>query len=118
MKFSKSLCIIWASSRENLSSVVFEQQRRRPACASTQSDQRLCYSLFEITISKLATSDNFDFIASLCSCGDLFESHFVGDPEDRFSRDEAHMRLFHHGTLQIISSDTWTPVLPVDHDSH
>ena len=25
---------------------VCEQHRRRPACASAQSDQRLCYSLF------------------------------------------------------------------------
>ena len=25
---------------------VCEQQRRRPACASAQSDQRLCYSVF------------------------------------------------------------------------
>ena len=37
---------IWASTRENLSSGVCEQHRRRPACASTQSDQCLCYSLF------------------------------------------------------------------------
>ena len=37
--------IIWASSRENLSSVVCEQQRHRPACAYAQSDQRLCCSL-------------------------------------------------------------------------
>ena len=36
----------WASSRENLSTGVCEQHRRRPACASAQSDQRLCYSLF------------------------------------------------------------------------
>ena len=34
-----------ASSRENLSSEVCEYQRRRPACASAQSDLRLCYSL-------------------------------------------------------------------------
>ena len=27
--------------------VAYEQQRCRPACASTQSDQRLCYSLSE-----------------------------------------------------------------------
>ena len=26
---------------------VWEQQRCRPACASAQTDQRLCYSLFE-----------------------------------------------------------------------
>ena len=38
--------IKWASTRENMSSVVCEQQRHRPACASAQSDQRLCYSLF------------------------------------------------------------------------
>ena len=36
----------WALTRENLSSRVCEQHRRRPACASAQSDQRLCYSLF------------------------------------------------------------------------
>ena len=31
---------------ENLSLGGFEQYRRRPACASAQSDQRLCYLLF------------------------------------------------------------------------
>ena len=36
----------WAATRENLSSRVCEQYRRRPACASAQSDQRLCNSLF------------------------------------------------------------------------
>ena len=36
---------IWALMRENLSSGVCEQQRRRPACASAQSVQGLCYSL-------------------------------------------------------------------------
>ena len=35
----------WAPTRENLSSGVCKQQRRRPACASAQTDQRLCYSL-------------------------------------------------------------------------
>ena len=35
-----------ALSRENLSSGGCEQHRHRPACAFTQSDQRLCYSLF------------------------------------------------------------------------
>ena len=37
----------WASTRENLSSGVCEQHRRRPACASAQTDQRLCYSPIE-----------------------------------------------------------------------
>ena len=39
--------IMWASTRENLSSGFCEQQRRRPACQSAQSDQHLSYSLFE-----------------------------------------------------------------------
>ena len=43
---SQQSVIVWASTRENLSSGFCEQHRRRPACASTQSDQRLCYSLF------------------------------------------------------------------------
>ena len=34
-----------ASSRQNLSPGVCEQQSRRPACTSAQSDQHLCYSL-------------------------------------------------------------------------
>ena len=47
----------WASTHENLSSVVCQQQRRRPACPSPKTDQCLCYSLFlERTISKLASS--------------------------------------------------------------
>ena len=37
--------IIWASTRKNLTSGVCEYQRRRPACASAQSDQHLCYLL-------------------------------------------------------------------------
>ena len=37
--------LIWALTRENLSSGVCEQQRCRPACTSVQSDQRLCYYL-------------------------------------------------------------------------
>ena len=32
----------------NLSSVVSEQQRRRPVCAYAQSDQCMCYSIIEM----------------------------------------------------------------------
>ena len=45
----------WASTRENLSSGVCEH-RRRPACASAQSDQRPCYSRFGKYHIRLATS--------------------------------------------------------------
>ena len=63
-----ALVLIWASTLENLSSGVCEQQRRRPACASAQSDQRLRYSLFEKKriISKLATSEiSLSWLASV-----------------------------------------------------
>ena len=39
------LSMIWASTRENLTSGLCAQKRRRPACASAQSDQRFYYSL-------------------------------------------------------------------------
>ena len=32
-----------------------------------------------------------NFLASLCSWAGWFESGFVGNPEDRFSRDEVHI---------------------------
>ena len=83
---------IWASSRGTCllpgSSEVWEQQRRRPACASVQSDQRLVICVLESNISNL-----FSFLASLCSWLEWFESCFVGNPSDRFSRDEAHLKV-------------------------
>ena len=39
-------CSILIGSPRELSSGVCEQHRCRPACADTQSGQRLCYSLF------------------------------------------------------------------------
>ena len=65
-----------------------EQQRRKPACASAQSDQRLCYLLSGKYHIQTCYKQFFNFLASLCSWRDLFESRFVGDPEDRFCCDE------------------------------
>ena len=69
----------------------FVKKRCRPACASAQSDQRLCYSFLGKHHIYDCYERNFDFLASLCSCGDWFESHFVWDRDHRFSRDEAHI---------------------------
>ena len=90
----------WASSRENLSSEVCEQQRRRPACASAQSDQRLCYSRFGKNHILACYKRNFNFLASLCSFGDWFECGFVRNPEDRFSHDEAQLMSVGHITYR------------------
>ena len=37
---------------------------------------------------------SFNILASRCSWGDWFESCLDGNPEDSFSRDEAHMVCF------------------------
>ena len=58
------LVINWASTRENLSSEVCEQHRRRPACASAQADQRLCYSLGGDYVILLSTVSGFDGTAN------------------------------------------------------
>ena len=80
----------WTTERENLSLGAREQHRRRPACASAQSDQSLCYSHSGKYQMLTCQRWNFNSLASLCSLGDWFESLFVRNPEDRFCHDEAH----------------------------
>ena len=91
--------IIWASTRENLSSGICEQHSHRPACAFAQSDQCLCYSrCVKYNVQAcLMYKRNFFFLASLCSWAGCFESHFVENPKDRFCHVTAHlwcMRVF------------------------
>ena len=44
-RFTQIHTSMWASSWENLPYAICEQQKRRSACASSQSDQHLCFSL-------------------------------------------------------------------------
>ena len=91
-----------ASLRQNLSSGVCEQHRRRPACASAQTDQRHCYSLTGKYHILTCFKRNFNILASLCSCEDWFEFRLVGYPENRFCRDEAQLAivfLWHYSYL-------------------
>ena len=74
-----------------------KEQRSRPTCASLQSDQRLCYSLYEKYSSQACFMQNFNILASLCSWGDWFEPRFVGNPKDRFCRVAAYIIC---GTLE------------------
>ena len=55
-----------------LFSGVYEQQRRRPACTSAQTDQHLCYSLLESIRFSLATCEYITILASLCSWASWF----------------------------------------------
>ena len=100
-------CIIWASWRENLSSEVCEQQKRRPASASAQSGQRLRYSLFGKYHIKTCFKGNSNFLASPCSWAGWFESHYIGNLEDRLCRHEAHIKLSYFSSEA--SPDTATP---------
>ena len=69
----------WAGSWENVSYVICEQQRRRSACASAQSDQRLCCSLpRECNVSSFF-NQNFKPHTSCCSWAGQFESDLVGN---------------------------------------
>ena len=80
---------------------ICEQQRCRSACASAQSDQHLCCLLpRQYDISSIYIG-NFMTLASFFSWADRFESYMVENPEDRFSRDEAHMGKFYYITYQV-----------------
>ena len=47
---------------------------------------------------------SFIFLASNCSCLDLFESNFVGNPEDRFSCIETHIKPSYKRNASELSS--------------
>ena len=74
---------------------ICEQQRRRSGCcASAQTDQRLCCSLPRQCNTSSFYIRNFKPLASFCGCAGRFESTLVGNPEDRFTRDRAHLMPF------------------------
>ena len=51
-----------------------------------EADQRLCFRYTDTTISLLSKSE-----ISSCGCTARFVWDLVGNPEDRFSQDEAHI---------------------------
>ena len=75
---------------------ICEQQRRRSACASAQSDLGLCCSLSGYYSTSTCYSWNFKTLASIWSWAGQFESYLVGNPKNRFSRDEAQMVFCQH----------------------
>ena len=62
-----------------MSYVICEQQRRRSACASAQSDQRLCFSLFRWSNISRFYSRNLNTLASFCGCAGRFVFGLVGN---------------------------------------
>ena len=62
------------------------QQGRRSACASAQSDQRICCSLPRYYNTSSFYIRNFKPLPSFCGCTGRLESILVANPEDRFSQ--------------------------------
>ena len=56
-----------------------------------EADQRLCFRYIDSKIPLLSKSENFKPLASFCDCTAWFVSYLVGNPEDQFSHNEAHI---------------------------
>ena len=84
--------IIWASTRETLSSGVCEQHRRRPSCAFAQSDQRLFIRFLESIICKLAAGEIsiFKLVSIAEETGLKHSLSTPPPPKNSFSHNEAH----------------------------
>ena len=77
----KPIYYIWARPWENVSYAICEQQRCRSACASAQSDQRLCCSLPRQNDTSSLYIQNFKILAGRCSWAGQFGSCQVGDSQ-------------------------------------
>ena len=66
---------------------ICENQDADQLCGKQEADQRLCFRYTDSTIPLLPNSE----ISSLCGCTDQFVSDLVGNPEDQFSHDTAHI---------------------------
>ena len=56
-----------------------------------EADQRLCFRYTDSTIPLLPKSKISSPLAIFCNCTARFVSDLVGNPEDRFSHNEAHI---------------------------
>ena len=67
-----------------------------------EADQRLCFRYTDSTIHLLPKYEKFKLLAIFCGCTAWFVWDLVGDPEDRFSHNEAH--LFSVSNCQLYTS--------------
>ena len=75
-----------------MSYVICEQQRRRSACASAQSDQRLCFRCLDSVMSLVSvTKISSLMLASVAEQASLSLT-WSETPEDTFCHDKAHMK--------------------------
>ena len=69
-----------------------------------EADQRLCFRYIDSTIPLLPKSQNFKPLANFCDYTAQFVSDLVGNPEDRFSQNEAHILYQPSKTHSLIST--------------
>ena len=60
--------------------------------SNSEADQRLCFCYMDSTIPLLSKSEMFKLLAISCDCIAWFVSDQVGNPEDRFSHNEAYLQ--------------------------
>ena len=66
--------------------------RTNQLCGNCTTNQRLCFRYTDSTIPLLSKCEiSFKPLASFCDCTARFVSDLVGNPEDRFSHNEAHI---------------------------
>ena len=89
--FSTIQLKIWAGSWENVSYVICEQQRRRSAYTSAQSDQRRCFRCLDsiTSLDSIAEISRL-LLASVAAQAGLCLA-WSETPEDTFSHGEAHI---------------------------
>ena len=60
-------------------------------CGNRTADQRLCFRYTDSTIPLLPRPERFKPITIFCGCTGWFVRDLVGNPEYRFSHNEAHI---------------------------
>ena len=67
-----------------------------------EADQRLCFRYIDSRVPLLSKFiQNFKPLAILCGCRARFVWDLVGNPEDRFSHNEAQIVVFHQKHLGV-----------------
>ena len=75
-----------------MSDVICEQQRRRSACASAQSDQHLCFRCLDSIMSLVSVTKISSLMLAYVAEQASLSLTWSETPEDRFSRAEAQIK--------------------------
>ena len=71
---------------------ICENKDADPLSCNREADQRFCFRYIDSTISLLPKYESFKPLVILCGRTAWFVWDLVGNPEDRFSHNEAHIR--------------------------